>query len=191
MLQIKHQFQSFEEYLSYSDRSEKLYELFNGELIEMPPESGLNVEIATFLLLKFALLLGHRRVRGQGLELEVRGEPKNRYPDLTIIREKHIQQLSKRNTIRLSMSPPLLVVEVVSPGELQRERDYIAKRIQYQDCGIPEYWIVDPETQTILVLQLTGKKYTEVGSFSGNDLVSSPGFSSFNLKVSEVFDREN
>jgi len=37
--------------------------------------------------------------RGHGLELEVRGEPKNRYPDLTIIREEHIQLLSQRNTI--------------------------------------------------------------------------------------------
>ena len=191
MLKINHQFQSFEEYLSYNDDSEKLYELFNGELIEVPPESGLNVEIANFLFLKFALVLGHRRVRGQGLELEVRGEPKNRYPDLTIIREEHIQQLSKRNTIRLSMSPPLLVVEVVSPGDLQRERDYIAKRIQYQDCGIPEYWIVDPETQNILVLELTGKSYIEIGSFSGNDLVLSPRFKLINLIVSAVFDREN
>jgi hypothetical protein len=33
MLQVKHQFQSFEEYLSYDDGTEKLYELFNGELI--------------------------------------------------------------------------------------------------------------------------------------------------------------
>ena len=89
------------------------------------------------------------------------------------------------------MSPPLLVVEVVIPGELQRERDYIAKRIQYQDCGIPEYWIVDPETQSILVLELMGESYTEVGNFSGNDLVLSPGFRSINLKVSAVFDREN
>jgi len=51
--------------------------------------------------------------RGHGLELEVRGEPKNRYPDLTIIREEHIQLLSQRNTILLSMLPPLLVIEVV------------------------------------------------------------------------------
>ena len=109
------------------------------------------------MLLKFALLLGHRRVRGQGLELEVRGEPKNRYSDLTIIREEHIQQLLKRNTICLSMSPPLLVLEVVSLGEIQREKDYIANRIQYQDCGIPEYWIVHPEIKTILILELIGK----------------------------------
>ncbi|NEP48874.1 MAG: Uma2 family endonuclease [Moorea sp. SIO3C2] len=190
MVQLTHKFQSFDEYLLYNDNSEKFYELFNGELIEMPPESGLNVQIANRIFIFFALMLGTDRVRGQGLELEVRGEPKNRYPDLTIIRDEHIQQLSKRNTIRLSMSPPLLVVEVVIPGELQRERDYIAKRIQYQDCAIPEYWIVDPESQTLLVLELKDKTYTEVGSFSGDELVLSPGFKDITLKISEVFDLE-
>ncbi|MGD1712525.1 hypothetical protein [Dapis sp. BLCC M172] len=68
MLKVNHQFQSFEEYLSDNDNSENFSELFNGELIEVPPESGLNVEIANFLFLKFALLLGHRKVRGQGLK---------------------------------------------------------------------------------------------------------------------------
>ncbi|GDZ93085.1 hypothetical protein PA905_09200 [Planktothrix agardhii CCAP 1459/11A] len=187
MLITKPRFQTFAEYLQYEDNSEEFYELFNGELVEMPPESGFNFEIANFLFLKFALLLGYRRVRGHGLELEVRGEPKNRYPDLTIIREEHIQLLSKRNTILLSMSPPLLVIEVVSPGEIQRERDYIAKKLQYQDCGIPEYWIVDPQTQTILVLELTGDTYREIGNFTNDDLVVSPGLKELNLKVSEVF----
>ena len=191
MLQVKHQFQSFEEYLAYDDGTDKLYELFNGELIEMPPESGINVQIANRLLLIFAFLIGIDRVRGHGLELEVRGEPRNRYPDLTIIRSEHIQQLAKRNTIRLSMLPPLLVIEVVSPGELQRDRDFIAKRVQYQDCGIPEYWIIDPETRTILVLELTGKTYNEIGNFSGDDLVISPQFNQLNLKVSQIFDAGN
>ncbi len=191
MLTLLPRFETFEEYISYNDNSEKLYELFNGKLIEVPPKSGFNVEIANFLLLKFALLVGHRRVRGHGLELEVRGEPKNRYPDLTIIEAEHIQQLSKRNTIRLFMAPPLLVVEVVSPGEIQRDRDYIAKRLQYQDCGIPEYWIVEPKTQSILVLELKGDSYTEVGSFAGDELVLSLGFrEALILKVSQIFDRD-
>lgn len=191
MLQVKPRFQSFEEYLSYNDGTDKLYELFNGELIEIPPEPGINVQIANYLLLIFALIVGTNRVRGYGLELEVRGEPRNRYPDLTIIRQEHIQQLAKRNTIRLSMLPPLLVIEVVSPGELQRDRDFIAKRSQYQDCGIPEYWIIDPETKTILVLELIDKIYTEVGNFSGEDLFVSPQFSQLNLKVSQIFTLEN
>ncbi len=67
MLHLKPRFKSFEEYLSYDDPSEKLYELFNGELIEVSPESGFNVQIATFLLLKFALMIGVDRVRGHGL----------------------------------------------------------------------------------------------------------------------------
>ncbi len=188
MIQVKSKFQSFEDYLSYDDGTEHLYELYNGELIKMSPESGKNIEIATFLLIQFAQLLGYRRVRGQGLELEVRGEPRNRYPDLTIIREEHIEQLAKRNTIRLFMSPPLLVVEVVSSGELQRDRDYVAKRLQYQDCGIPEYWIVDPQIKQILVLELKDNLYIEVGTFSGDDLILSPQFSQLHLPVSSVFE---
>lgn len=191
MLITKPRFQTFAEYLQYEDNSEEFYELFNGELVEMPPESGFNYQIANRLFFVFALMLGTDKVRGHGLELEVRGEPKNRYPDLTIIREEHIQLLFKRNTILLTMPSPLLVIEVVSPGEIQRERDYIAKRSQYQDCEIPEYWIVDPQTQTILVLELQGNMYTAIGTFSNNDLVKSPLFSQLNLKVSEVFNQVN
>ncbi len=191
MIQVKPRFQSFEEYLSYDDGTDNLYELFNGELIEVPPESGINVQIANRLFLVFALLIGTDRVRGHGLELEVRGEPRNRYPDLTIIREEHIQQLAKRNTLRLSMASPLLVIEVVSPGELQRERDYIAKRSQYQDCGIPEYWIIDPDAQTVLVLELTGNTYDKVGSFSGQEQVRSPQFSELNLTATQIFESAN
>ncbi|BAU65898.1 hypothetical protein STA3757_32950 [Stanieria sp. NIES-3757] len=187
MIQVKPRFQSFEEYLAYDDGSDKLYELFNGELIEVPPESGINVQIANRLFLIFALLLGTDRLRGHGLELEVNGEPRNRYPDLTILREEHIEQLAKRNTIRLTMSPPLLVVEVVSPGELQRDRDYVAKRIQYQDCGIPEYWIIDPNLQTVLILELSEGNYQEVGSFSGKSQLPSPQFSTLNLTAAQIF----
>ena len=190
-IQVKPRFQSFEEYLSYDDGTDKLYELFNGELIEVPPESGQNVQIANRLFLIFALLIGTDRVRGHGLELEVRGEPRNRYPDLTIIREEHIQQLTKRNSIRLTMAPPLLVIEVVSPGELQRNRDYIAKRYQYQDCDIPEYWIIDPDAQTVMVLELSGKTYTEVGSFSGQEEVRSPQFKELNLTAAQIFESTN
>ena len=187
MIQIKPRFQSFEEYLAFDDGTDKLYELFNGELIEVPPESGRNVQIANRLFLVFALILGSDRVRGHGLELEVNGEPRNRYPDLTILREEHIEQLVKRNTVRLNMLPPLLVVEVVSPGELQKDRDYIAKRRQYEDCGIPEYWIIDPETESVLILELSDGVYQEVASLSGESQLVSSQFPTLNLTAAKIF----
>lgn len=187
MLETKPRFLSFEEYLSYDDGTDNLYELFNGELIAVPPESGENVSIAGFLFVQFALILSHLRVRGHGLELEVRGEPKNRFPDLTIIREEHIQQLAKRNTLRLFMAPPLLVIEVVSPGELQRDRDYIAKRMQYQDRGIPEYWIIDPPQQTVTILELINDVYQEVAIASGAEPIHSIQVPALNLTAAQIF----
>lgn len=187
MIQAKPRFLSFEEYLNYDADSEQLYELFNGELIEVPPESGLNVQIANRLFLILAMLLGTDQIRGHGLELEVRGEPKNRYPDLTVLRSEHIEQLKQRNTIRLAMAPPVLVVEVVSPGEIQRDRDYIAKRQQYQDREIPEYWIVDPQLKTILILELQNGIYSKVETFSGTDSIHSSQVLDLQLSPDQVF----
>jgi Uma2 family endonuclease len=187
MVQTRPKFHSFDDYLTYDDGTDHLYELFNGELIEVPPESGQNVQIANCLFLAFALMLGTDRVRGHGLELEVRGEPKNRYPYLTILRPEHIQLLATRNTIRLSMPPPLLVVEVASPGELQWERDYIAKRTQYEDLGIPEYWIINPQDRTVLVLEHRGQGYTPLATFAGSQPIISTQFPAFTLTATELF----
>ncbi|MBW4485166.1 MAG: Uma2 family endonuclease [Tildeniella torsiva UHER 1998/13D] len=181
MVQLKPRFQSFEEYLAYDDGTEKLYELFNGELIEVPPESGFNVEIANLIFATLLPIVGPRRLRGHGLELEVRGEPRNRYPDFTVIHSEQVDQLKRRNTLRLSMGPPVLVIEIVSPGEVQRNRDYVAKRGQYQDLGIPEYWIVDPQTATVLVLALRDGVYEEFATLSGGDRLQS-----FQLGVLEI-----
>ncbi len=49
MTQAQLRFSSLDDYLSYSDGTDKLYELYNGKLIEVPPESGENVAIATTL----------------------------------------------------------------------------------------------------------------------------------------------
>ncbi|MBD1846809.1 Uma2 family endonuclease [Cyanobacteria bacterium FACHB-63] len=187
MTQSKIKFSSFEEYLSYDDGTDQLYELLNGELVELPPESGRNFEIATFLLLQLVPFIDYRRIRGHGLELQVRGEPQNRFPDLTVLREEHIEQLKRRNTIRLSMAPPMLVVEIVSPEETNRSRDYINKRKQYENRGIPEYWIVDPQSQVVMVLQLEAGAYQEIGAFQDDRAIRSLAFPSLHLTPAQLF----
>jgi Uma2 family endonuclease len=188
MVQLKQRFQSFEEYLAYDDSTENLYELFNGKLIEVPPESGFNVETANFLFAMLLPIVGHRCIRGHGLELEVRGEPRNRYPDLTVIHEDQIEPLRRRNTLRISMGPPMLVVEIVSPGEVQRNRDYVAKRSQYQDLGIAEYWIVDPQKATVLVLELREGGYGEAATFRGEEKLRSLQLGPLKVTAQALFD---
>lgn len=187
MVQTRPRFYSFDDYLAYDDGTENFYELFNGELIQVPPESGYNTSVAFFLSIQLAALVGHLRVRLHGLELEVRGEPKNRYPDLTVIQPEHIQLLAQRNTIRLTMPPPALVVEVVSPGELQWERDYVAKRAQYKDLGVAEYWIINPQDQTLLVLAQNGQGFETLGTFAGDRPITSSQLLELNLTAAQLF----
>lgn len=70
------------------------------------------------------------------------------------------------------MPAPVLVVEVVSPGKTNRDRDYEDKRAQYQARAIPEYLLIDPNQQTMTVLILIDGIYQEV-SFSGDDRIVS------------------
>ncbi len=56
---------------------------------------------------------------------------------------------------------PDWIIEVVSPGSQQM--DYAKKLFQYQTAGVREYWIVDPENETILVYDFrdeTAEHYT-------------------------------
>jgi Uma2 family endonuclease len=165
---------SFEDYLNYSDDTDNRYELTHGALIPLPPESGENLEIAFFLALKFAEWVGHKRVRIQNTELQVRGNPANRWPDILILTEAHVPQLKRRSTLFLEMEPPLLVVEVVSPGRENRERDYLEKLLQYQDREIPEYWIIDPEEEKVTIFNLDeAGRYRQREPFRGEALVES------------------
>jgi Uma2 family endonuclease len=65
---IHPRFECFEDYLAYKDNNNRAYELFNGELVEVPPESGFNIGIANFIFSSFLPILGYLRVRGHGLE---------------------------------------------------------------------------------------------------------------------------
>lgn len=61
---------------------EAYYELTNGELIEMPPESDENVMIARAMDRALSNLVGFQRVRTHQLAIEMPGQPKNRFPDM-------------------------------------------------------------------------------------------------------------
>ena len=161
MTQAKPRFRNFEDYLDYDDGSDRRYELVDGEIVELPPESPENDFLALNLRDLLITLVRRQLIRVHTCEIEVPvlkpREPANRYPDLVILRAEHLDLMGRRLTIKLDMPPPMLIVEVVSPGTENTEnyqRDYTGKRDQYAARGIPEYWLIDPPRQTVLVLTL-------------------------------------
>ena len=192
MIQAKDRKLTFEEYLNYEDDTDNRYELIDGELIELPPESGLNyfIAIELFWLLAVAEVVPRRLIKIHSCEIQVpvlrNSDATNRYPDLVILREEHWELTQNRLTVTLDMPPPQLVVEIVSPGRVGRERDYERKRAQYAARGIPEYWIVDPQEQIVMVLQLENSQYVEIGIFQGIDALVSPIFPQLDLTAQQI-----
>ena len=157
----------------------------------MPPESLLNGRIARFLFLEFIHLVGFDRVIPHVAELQVVGKTQNRFPDLVVVEEIHIELLEKRQTITLDMPPPQLVVEVVSPYRNQKDenyqRDYVDKVHQYQERGIPEYWIVDPQAQLVTVLVLVNGQY-QAAEFTGSQRIVSRIFPELELTAAQILE---
>ncbi|NET40212.1 MAG: hypothetical protein F6K19_51150 [Cyanothece sp. SIO1E1] len=69
MVQAKPKLKTFEDYLAYTDGTDARYELTNGDLIEMPPESDGNLYRAMQLYEALKALVGMRQIRLQGLAL--------------------------------------------------------------------------------------------------------------------------
>jgi Uma2 family endonuclease len=190
-------FTSFEAYLSWSDTMdlEGRYELIDGKLVELPPESRLNSTIAVrILLLLTAAGLSVELIHPGKCEVQVPilrpRDAANRYPDLVVLRPEHLELTQRRLTITLEMPPPRLIVEVISPGKTNQDRDYIHKRAQYAAIGVPEYWLIDPVMQTVMVLVLEGEAYREAGVFSGNAVIASVEFADLKLTAERIFETE-
>jgi len=81
-----------------------------------------------------------------------------------------------------------LVMEVVSPGEANRKRDLQTKRREYAAASIAEYWIIDPEARSVLVLRLRGKTYRAHGEFSLGDVATSSLLPMFQIDVKALFE---
>lgn len=167
---------TLEEYLAYDDGTDQRYELVNGELVAMPPEWDFNSQIASYLFAEFLKVVSSRLIRCKGTEIVVSGSrATTRAPDLMVLTEELCLALreSSRGTVTLDMPPPALVVEVVSPGKHNQDRDYRYKRSEYAARGIPEYWIVDPEREQVLVLKLVDGLYEEAVFRTHDPIISS------------------
>jgi Uma2 family endonuclease len=181
-------YMTLEEYLAYDDGTDTRYELVNGELFEVPSESDLNNVIAIYLLSKLLQFFSVQLLR-RGTEVVVNGyRTTTRIPDLMVLTEDLATALSgsRRSVVMPDMPPPALVIEIVSPGTKNSDRDYRYKRSEYAARGIAEYWIVDPQQTQVTVLILVEGLYEEA-IFKKSDRLVSPGLPRLELTVEQIF----
>ncbi len=176
------------EYLTYDDGSDShRYELENGEIIRMPSESHLNQAIAVFLLFAFGEFVPRSLLRW-ATEIETSGSGATvRIPDIMLLTEELDEAMkgASRGLVRADMPSPQLVVEIVSPGKKNQDRDYRYKRSEYAARGILEYWVVDPKQAQIIILVLVDGLYEEA-VFTGQQRIESATFPQLDLTADQV-----
>ncbi|MBH8552683.1 Uma2 family endonuclease [Nostocaceae cyanobacterium CENA357] len=193
---------TFEEFVAkYPDNTGKHYELHDGAVIEMPQPTGDHEEIVTFLATKITLEYSCLNLP-YGIPKTVLVKPpksESAYsPDVLLLNRPNLVNeplWKQKSTVTQAASIPL-VVEVVSTNWRD---DYHKKYADYEEMGIPEYWIVDygalggrefigkPKQPTILVCCLDEGEY-QINKFRGDDRIQSLIFPDLNLTVQRIFE---
>ena len=170
-----------DEYLWLTDRCRRLVEFTDG-YFEMPPTPTRGHQrILAFL---YSALHGFIVAKGgealfAPLRLRIR-RGKFREPDLLALGDAQ----DSRNADRYWTGADL-VMEVVSASD--PDRDLVAKRRDYAEAAIPEYWIVDPRTKTITILKLEAGEYAEHCASGCGERAASLVFPTFAVDVADVF----
>jgi Uma2 family endonuclease len=178
---------TLEEYLTYDDGTENRYELVDGVLVAMGAESELNVLISSFLFAQFLQVAAYYLIR-RGTEIAVPGSNADtRYPDLVVLTADAAVALEgkPRSIITADMPAPALVVEIVSPGAENRQRDYVTKLHEYALREIPEYWIIDPTEQVLTIGTWQAGQYL-LSAYRGDEKIHSPIFPQLQLTAKQV-----
>jgi Uma2 family endonuclease len=129
------------------------YEILEGDLYVTPSPSPIHQRVAKRLarqLEDFFEAGGHGEVFVAPLDV-ILSERDVVEPDLIVVADP--SQVSGRAI----EGAPLLLVEILSPTSIQRDR--IVKATRYAALGVPHYWIVDLEARAVECYRLAGAKY--------------------------------
>jgi len=195
---------SFDEFVGWYPKNAGVrYELHNGTIIEMPKPRGKHSNVTGFLMEELVLSIiqiGKRGIWTIPREAIVKSSngTSGYEPDIIILNRENIvsEPHWESGSVIENASSVKLIVEVVSTNWRD---DYHLKYADYEELGIPEYWIVDyaalggrnfigdPKQQTIFVCQLIDGEY-QMTHFRSNELIVSPTFPQLNLTAQQVFD---
>jgi Uma2 family endonuclease len=172
---------TYEDYLKTPD--DERYELLDGELIMAPSPR----EVHQIISLNLSSLL-HQFVRQQNLGRVFTAPYDVKLTDTDLVQPDILFVSNARSSIRTPnniQGAPDLVVEILSPSTTKRDWNY--KRALYARHGVTEYWLVDPEAHTVIVLRLNEGVYEVAGLYGEGSTLASPMLEGFTLEVDEIF----
>jgi Uma2 family endonuclease len=172
---------TYDDYLLLPE--DKRYEILDGDLHMV---AAPNIRHQRISLNLSAALFQHVRSRDLGLLFNapcdvLLSEENVVQPDIFFVRKGRLGIIGEKN---LSGAPDL-VIEILSEGT--RSKDQGVKKKIYAKYGVPEYWIVDPVSAKVEVLQWSELGCVTCGIYGREDCLSTFLLPELKLPLSEVF----
>lgn len=173
---------TFDELAAALPESNSPAELWDGELVRMPAPSFLHQQIVDrFHDLLKAWVQRHNLGKTATAPLDmVLTTRRAVQPDVVFISNARLDRVAAQ--IRGAAD---LVAEVVSPDS--RRRDRFDKRDLYEQHGVSEYWLIDPEAETVEVLHAQGGEFRLVGRWRPGEKAHSRLLKGFTVAVAPLF----
>ncbi|GLU57181.1 Uma2 family endonuclease [Dyadobacter frigoris] len=168
----------------YNDITEQeKVEFINGEIIIHSPVTKRHNVASGLLYRLLSIYSGKNNLGFVGIEKIMITLTRNDYePDICFFRKEKSLNFTEDQTL---FPAPDLVIEILSDSTEKRDRGVKFK--DYQSHKIEEYWIIDPENQTLEQYHLKGDVYDLVLK-SSQGLVTSFVVEGFQIPVLSIFD---
>lgn len=172
---------TFDEMLAELPETNLPVELWDGELVRSPAPSFFHQELVDRFHDALKTWVRRHRLGETGIApLDmVLGPHRVTQPDVVFISNSRLDIIRTR-----LMGAADLACEIISPES--RRRDRIDKRDLYEQHGVREYWIIDPEAQTVEVLHLEAGEYQLVGRWKPGETARSRLLDGFTVEVGEL-----
>jgi Uma2 family endonuclease len=134
-------------------------ELMNGDIFLLSPPVTVHQRILSRLFLKLSGFLEGKSGQIFAAPFPLRLFPKKDFSDDTVFQPDIIVVLDFAKIDGNScIAAPDMVIEILSP--LTEHIDRTIKLKLYQEAGVREYWLADPETKSVQVYILENGSYT-------------------------------
>ena len=176
---------TYEDYLTLPEGGPFRYEIIDGELCMTPSPNTKHQKISRNILHFIDSFLRQNTV-GEifyaPYDVVFSQDPLQvAEPDLVFVSKARAAIITEKNI----QGAPDLLIEILSPTTAANDRR--VKRTLYERFGVPEYWIVDPEAETVQVFRLSDGRYGTCLEFRKEDALDSPLLPGLSIPLSGVF----